>query len=540
MPDLFKNNDYAPPQPQGGGDESFIERQKRLKGQENAQLAGSTAGQGEQSEMPQQKMSDYASGGPSMMKSSGSTTGPAPMATPVSGNGKIPDPAPMQMAQVTSAAQTPAPAAQTPAPRPADIPGVLTWVQTPDGQGWTPQPANGAAPQAAPAAAPGAPAPAPAGAPQPTGLPQRPAGTNLQGIDLGNAAFNAYKGAQFSQATPQGYVAGVTPDGYKADQFSQFKAPDQSALESGNANLAQAILGHPESMSADVVNAMKNSNKEDALLAAKQNEMRFLNAGAARGVSGGGSEGANLRRLYDNTSSDILKANRDIDTTAATTNFNNRLQSMDAVNQLLNSQTGRATSSYGAALSGQSAQSGANQAAAASGLQAAAQREQNAAREADSRLATAGFGREGEKLQADENYRTSESERQAKLDEQARNISQFGINQAVAGNALDNFKTDSGNYFAGRGADLADLSESHSNANANRGMDIQKELGDAGIGVDRARLTEQGRQFDASNALNIMQYLEGKRQSDNSLGFNYASLNANQQQAMMNAILGRL
>lgn len=82
---------------------------------------------------------------------------------------------------------------------------------------------------------------------------------------------------------------------------------------------------------------------------------------------------------------------------------------------------------------------------------------------------------------------------------------------------------------------------------ANRGdhwtgkqLDLQERLGVGGLNLDSRRIDQQGRQFDASHGLNILQFLESQRQHDNGLGFNWASLNQNGQQATIDQILGML
>lgn len=113
--------------------------------------------------------------------------------------------------------------------------------------------------------------------------------------------------------------------------------------------------------------------------------------------------------------------------------------------------------------------------------------------------------------QADENYRQFTTERAAQDAEIQRILSQFGMNEAA---------------LASRRAD--------------RSLDLQGELGRGGLALDRSRLNESSRQFDAGHGLNILQFLEGKRQHNNNLGFNYTQLNQQGQQNLMNTILNSL
>jgi hypothetical protein len=73
-----------------------------------------------------------------------------------------------------------------------------------------------------------------------------------------------------------------------------------------------------------------------------------------------------------------------------------------------------------------------------------------------------------------------------------------------------------------------------------KGLDLQEKLGVGGLGIDQQRVTNQSNQFDKSNALNILQYLEGMRQSDNSNGLGWAQLNQQGQNSTIDKILQAL
>lgn len=67
--------------------------------------------------------------------------------------------------------------------------------------------------------------------------------------------------------------------------------------------------------------------------------------------------------------------------------------------------------------------------------------------------------------------------------------------------------------------------------------DLQRELGVGGLDLDRSRLNQQGDQFNQSYGLDVLRFLEGQRQSDNNLGFNYNTLNSQNNNNMMNYIM---
>lgn len=69
-----------------------------------------------------------------------------------------------------------------------------------------------------------------------------------------------------------------------------------------------------------------------------------------------------------------------------------------------------------------------------------------------------------------------------------------------------------------------------------RQLAIQKALGEAGIGVDRSRIGEQGREFDMGNTLNWASLLNNMVMGRAGLGLDYANLNMNN----MSGLLGWL
>lgn len=554
---LAQDSQQTPQAASGDGGESFLQRMRRVKGQQNAAVAGVPQGTGAQASPYQAPPPSQPSGAGMPLgahlaqanqqnSTNGMNLNAATAGTPVTGDGKIPPPAPTpppapapiqrqdygpdanqqinrdaafagagaagsgqaelmgggaaninyQQAAGTQAPQQQVGDAQpgpelvgpthttngAPGPSGADpFAAMGGGVQLPTGE-WVPK--NHPLAQAAGAAPGGG-----GGAPGQPGVngPQ-----NLGPTSLGNNPFSTYNGSTFNTQAPQGY---------KADQFDQFSGPNQSAGNAGVANIMQAILGNPESMGAETVNQMKNAGKETALLQAKQNAMRAQNSAAARGTAGGGAAGALDRRINDNASGEILRNNRDIDVTAAKTNFGDRINAMGAADSVLNNQMGRETSAYDTRLRGQTAQAGANQA------------------EADSNYRNADFGLRREGMQADENFRSFDTKRGAEDRTQQRQIAQADIDRAIAGH-------NSQNYFAGRDANRSD-----------RSLDLQGELGRGGMALDRDRLNSANSQFEKNFGMNIMDFMERRRQGDNATGYNYAALNQNGQQNTMDTIL---
>lgn len=640
------NQDGQPPKPYGG--ETFIARQRRLKGQQNAQLANPPGGPQGGPQPGGQAMPVYHPSAPTA-------------ATPVSGDGKIPAPQPGGMALPGMSGGSAGPQRMEAPTSNITLGGGMENLPqvAPQGGGADKLPTPPSGPMTTggmeavrpPASGPMRALP-PAGQPpatnpqdfngytpiQMTGqTPEAYAGDVLSKtpqstyaptqFDVGTPdAYRpdqlsaSYRPTTFNTDTPQGFTAGALPSQYRADKFSQFAAPDQSRLSGGQEDLAAAILGHPESMSPDVVNALKNSNKEEAAMQARQAAMRNASGAAARGVVGGGAAAANDRRIFADADSRILQGNRSLDVQAAQTNQADRLNSLSAVDQVLNSQLGRATQGYSATLAGQSAQAGANLNEANSGLDVARLDSSNRQAEADSRLNLANFGLNKEKLNADDVYRGAGMDlsrqtaqagiNQAGADSQFRNA-QFNldkaktqadegyrgfqsqvssqqanaererqqaiINQAVSQSRLatsaedrarqgqqadENFRGYSSGEAAkqsnwqktldqlnqGRADKSLDLNnrqfdwqkniDQQSQGRADRSLDLQGELGRGGLAMDSRRLDSANSQFDKNYGLNILQYLEGQRQANNNLGFNYSQLNQSGQKSLMDTIMG--
>jgi hypothetical protein len=109
----------------------------------------------------------------------------------------------------------------------------------------------------------------------------------------------------------------------------------------------------------------------------------------------------------------------------------------------------------------------------------------------------------------------------------------LGVTESILGGQVGRSSNTFNDILAGQQANRGDFW-------TGKQLDLQKELGVGGLGLDQQRINNQNRQFDASHGLNILQFLEGQRQHDNGMGFNWAGLNANQQGNTMDRILGIL
>jgi hypothetical protein len=404
-------------------------------------------------------------------------------------------------------------------------------VSTPDGNNRNlaeaprapePAPAAAPAPQAPQAAAPPqAPQPAPVAPatpvtgngkippPAPT-LPPFSSGASapLQARQVPQAPVSVYKPTEFKVANPQ---LGELPAAYGGTNITQFAAPDQSALTAGQSALAQKILAQPETMSPEIVAQLKEKNKESALLMQQQIAQAIRQGAVGRGAVDSGRTLAREEGAFGDMLNQVLTGNRDIDIAAAQTNRADQLQALGAIESLLSGQMGRASTVFGNTLQGQTAQAADSRTAAQDAI-ARAITGYDASRQG------AEFDLRQQGANADERFRGHQSERSAEDAALQRVLAQFGIDESVANNTLAN-----------RGETRADAA-----------FGLQRELGIGGLELDRFRTGEQSRQFDESNALNILQFLEQQRQHNNNLGFNYNQLQNSGQNSLVQMVMSLL
>lgn len=516
----------APGSAPGNDEETFIQRQKRLAGEQNKQLAGGAFHAGN--------------------------------ATPVTGNGKIPEPTPPQPAQIPQSTPQTLQAAP-PMARPmatlqptqpvAQQPGQVGIPASPVASPGNPyggitagmgQPTEGRSPREGlmqtaimtqPSPVTGAAngnsgftggfvTPTEGTTPRDTKqAPQQQQQTPVQATNpapqqipgspvtvpgLGNDPFVTYKGYDYKTAVP---TPGQLPGSYTGTQFTQFNGPNQEQLVNRENTLMSAILDNPRTLNDAVLSQMKEKGKEGSLLMEQQLGQQAREMAAARGMTNGGGLAGTLADIKTGLANDVLASNRDLDIRQATQNREDELAALSAVEGILSGQMGRATQGFGATLAGQSAQAGDSRSVAQDAIQRAiAGNQQN--------LASAELGLKKEGMQAEEGAREYTSNRSAQDAALDRILKQFGM-----------------------------TTQSEELRRANEALKTQRDLGEGGLAVDRdrvglerSRLDSQNRQFDKGYGLDVLRFLEGQRQSDNGLGFNYAQLNNNGQNSLMDFI----
>lgn len=449
--------------PQAPG-ETYFQRMRRLQGTQNANLANDVQGFA---------VGEYNPNGgrmPAPQTAPQPPNGNGTPYTPVTGNGKIPDPAPP-----APAAPAPAPTA-APAPQPVTRSGLYTIEDYNLGL-----------------------------LPETTNFKWGAAGHGVEGVDWGNTAnwtpqqWVDYNNKWHPRTGPQtvtpgqggaasggGVVPGAVsgdsalfkvptpklgelPPSYQGTQFTQYVSPEhgyQNALELGQIT---QLLQHPETLSPEIVSAMKQKAVEDALSQQRQLDSVAADDAAARGFSlSGGQAEAAKRKNAEAIQKAILGSNRDLDIQAVSQNRQDTLNALEQAERILAGQTARSSDIYNSTLKGQAATAADRQAMSQSAIQ--------------------------------------------------RALQQFSGGLDSANFDLGQQQANRDDYYRGKG------------------LDLQKELGVGGLNLDQQRINNQNRQFDASNALNILQLLEQMRESDNGLGFNWASLNQNAQNNAINTL----
>lgn len=402
--------------------------------------------------------------------------------------------------------------------------------------------------------------------------------------------FATYQGKGFDNI--------ATPDAYRADKFSQFSGPSDNGIGDQQTALMKSILGNPTTMNDQAVGILQERQKASALDMAKQLKDQAAQQAASRGTLGGGEFDRLNGQIDASTLNSILSGNQNIALQKMQQDRADQLGALGASSDLLNSQFGRAQGAYQSTLAGQTAQAGANQMASDSALrqagfnltkgQAGADEQfrnyqsQFGAQQAglQRQLAQEGLNKDSfqsglqrsgmllnqQQANADEGFKGYQSQFNAQSAANQRQIAQAGINQAAAQSGLqnaqfglqkqgqqsdENFRAFQTKQQAEQNALQRAIAQFDVNKNAaafnegqygtdlgaflqGRGQDIQKSLGDAGIGVDNARLREQGREFNNSFGLDLQKFAESQRQYNGQMGFNYNQLGQQGQNSMMN------
>jgi hypothetical protein len=200
------------------------------------------------------------------------------------------------------------------------------------------------------------------GAPQPGGMAQQLA----QSVAGGGGGGGSYGGAASFTAPPNAiYKPGQLPSGqlpiYDPMKMSQFEMPNQGISNALQTQLMNQMLANPHSMSDQNVAQLKGQQTDEALLMNKQLQDQLMQQGASRGAMGGSID-SGQRRLASSLADSVLGGNRQIDLQKMQQDRADELGALGASNDVLGGQMGRATSGYGAQLSGQQAQAAQNMA----------------------------------------------------------------------------------------------------------------------------------------------------------------------------------
>lgn len=104
--------------------------------------------------------------------------------------------------------------------------------------------------------------------------------------------------------------------------------------------------------------------------------------------------------------------------------------------------------------------------------------------------------------------------------------------------ALKKMEQDRQDELAALGAGQDVLQSQWDTNMKDRQLGLQEQLGLGGLGMDQARLNEQGREYDLGQGLDIQKFFENQRQFNNDLGYKYSDLQQQQQNQLMNWLKG--
>lgn len=327
--------------------------------------------------------------------------------------------------------------------------------------------------------------------------PGRPDGTVYQPGQLPQYQFQDYNTAQFNQQAPAPYQPG---------QVNQFQAPDQSGIGNQYQQLMSNVLQNP-GWGSQAVAQMKEAQKQQTLDMQKQMLAQNAQQSAGRGFGFEGQAEGQAQRIQDAAMQEILGGQRDIDMQNAQNSFANQLSALGAAEQFQTGQANRSTQFYNTGLQGQMAQQQLNQAGA------------------DSQFRNAQFGADQQQRQADENYRSWNSQFQP---------AEFGMQAALAQQGLN--RQGAQDKLSAYGMDLDAFNAYKQQQQQGRQLDIQQQLGQGGLGIDQQRLQQQGGQFDRQLQLNWAQMMNDMMMGRSNLGFNYAQLQNQAQSQMMQSL----
>ncbi len=278
--------------------------------------------------------------------------------------------------------------------------------------------------------------------------------------------------------TPGQLNTDVQFQGYNPTQYQQYQGMDFSGVQGQQNNLLQQLLSNP-ALSPQVIEQIKARQRESAMAMGQQDQQMASQNAAARGTNLDSQYTNTQQDIQNNVRNNILGNYRDIDIAAAQSARGDQLAALQAAEQVMSGQLGRNTQQYAMGMAGQQAQAGENQYGFTSQFQAPT------------------FNRETA-------------------------LAQEGLNQAGAQSAMGGHQTDLGAYF-----------DYLSNQTQNRQIGVNEQLGNAGIGLDQQRVNNQANQFGQTHQLNWAQLLNDMQMGRYGMGLNYAQLQQQGQQDMM-------
>ena len=377
---------------------------------------------------------------------------------------------------------------------------------------------------------------------------------------------------------------------YQGAQFGQFQAPGSQASNEAMTNaLLQQVMANPQSMSPEIVAQLKEQQKEQALSMQQQTMEQLQQAFAGRGMGQSGNLDMQRRRIADDTVGQILGGQRQIDIAAGQTNLQDRLNALQAAEQTMTGQSNRGLAGYQAQLAGQQAQAGEGYKQYGSqadstrfALERALQGEglkqagaQSALNFGQAQAGITNMGNQTAMQQAAQQEANRQAAAQSSYQTQQANVSnqqnadQLGLQQWQAQEAarqqaaqqamqsaqfgaefgLNREQSELQRWQANQGAQQqgAGLSQSAAQLGLQQalgfgGLDIDRQrlaqeaaISGQGMGLEQQRLAENSRQFDSSQQLNMLNFLNQAAMGRYDLGVDYATL----QQQLMQYLGGR-
>lgn len=169
--------------------------------------------------------------------------------------------------------------------------------------------------------------------PTPGPTPNAPLPTNAIDWQTFINSFMNNKGAVYTPGQlPKTPLPTYTPQ--------NLMSPDAMSSEASQFALLQKVLANPDAYSEENVRQMQEAEKEQALALQKGNMQHLTDRMAAQGRVGSGYQGAQERRMNDDTMASILSSNRDVSLNAANANFASRLNALQSASGVIGNSVG--------------------------------------------------------------------------------------------------------------------------------------------------------------------------------------------------------